>query len=127
MDPISEELLMALAGGAAGSAGQQIWQSLRGLVRRDRTAEGEPPQRSLEDVLTMLEQRPEDAERARELAAALRRRAEQDAVFAAALARWQQESEGAHRTSGIASFEVSGGSQHSVVQVQNVHGGITLN
>lgn len=40
VDPISEGLLMAMAGGAAGSAGQQIWHSLRGLVGRREPTEG---------------------------------------------------------------------------------------
>ncbi|MEU5509057.1 hypothetical protein ACFTZ8_10195 [Streptomyces fungicidicus] len=128
MDPIPEELLMALAGGAAGSAGQQIWQSLRGLVRREPAVGGRPPESSAEGELALLEQHPDEAERARELAAALHRRAELDPAFADALTRWQAEGERAHRATGAAAtFEVSGGTQHSVVMAQNVHGDITLN
>ncbi|MFD8403186.1 hypothetical protein [Streptomyces anulatus] len=128
VDPISEGLLMAMAGGAAGSAGQQIWHALRGLVgRREPAAGGAPPQSSVEGELTLLEQRPDDIERARSLAVALRGRAEQDPAFATALARLLVEGERAHRTPGAASFEISGGTQHSVVQAQNVHGDITFN
>ncbi|WP_097866957.1 hypothetical protein [Streptomyces sp. rh34] len=128
MEPISEGLLMALAGGAAGSAGQQVWHSLRGLVvRRDATAGGEPSRSSIEGELTLLEQRPHDTERARSLAEALRERAEQDPTFAAALAGLREQGERAHRTPGAARFEISGGTQHSVVQAQNMHGDITFN
>ncbi|MEU9590690.1 hypothetical protein AB0D84_13320 [Streptomyces sp. NPDC048193] len=127
MDPIPEELLMALAGGAAGSAGQQIWQSLRGLLRREPAAGDRPPESSAEGELELLEQHPDEAERARELVAVLQRRAELDPSFADALTRWRAEAERAHRTAGTATFEVSGGTQHSVVMAQNVHGDITLN
>ncbi|MFH9262657.1 MULTISPECIES: hypothetical protein [unclassified Streptomyces] len=128
MEPISEGLLMALAGGAAGSAGQQVWHALRDLVaRREATTGVEPPRSSIEGELTLLEQRPHDTERARSLAGALSERAERDPAFAAALAGLREQGERAHGTPGAARFEISGGTQHSVVQAQNVHGDITFN
>jgi hypothetical protein len=97
------------------------------LVRREPVAGGQSPESSAEGELALLEQHPDEAERARELAAALHRRAELDPAFADALTRWQAEGERAHRATGAATFEVSGGTQHSVVMAQNVHGDITLN
>lgn len=124
MDQIAPELLMALAGGTAGAAGQQIWTSLRDLVRRrpqdeDPVGEGE---------LTALDEATDDERRARELAEALALRAHQDLAFAQALAAWRREAEALELTptgSGDVHNEISGGTVHgNVVQARDIHGSI---
>ncbi|KAB7843722.1 hypothetical protein [Streptomyces mobaraensis] len=127
MDQIAPELLMALAGGTAGAAGDQMWQSLRNLVARWR-AGGEPEETGEPGALTALDEAPDDAERAAELAVALARRARQDPAFAQALAEWRRRAEaleGTTRTgSGNVHNSVSGGTQNTVIQARDVSGGI---
>ncbi|OLZ64072.1 hypothetical protein AV521_36665 [Streptomyces sp. IMTB 2501] len=125
MDQIAPELLMALAGGTAGAAGEQIWTSLRDLVRR-RHSGGEPGDQS---ELTALAEAPGNAERATELAEVLARRARQDPAFAQALAAWRREAEaleGTRTGSGDVRNVVSGGTQTTVIQARDVHGSINL-
>ncbi|MFB6836435.1 hypothetical protein [Streptomyces sp. NPDC056361] len=118
MEPISAQLLMTLAGAAAGSAGQQLWESLRTLVTRRSHGDG---QRAEDAELTGLEEHPDSAERARELANVLRLRAAQDPDFAEALAQVQRQAEG--HSGG---FWITGGTQHNVIQAENIHGPINL-
>jgi hypothetical protein len=124
MDPIAPELLMALAGGTAGAAGQQIWTSLRELVTR-RRSDGAPQG---EGELTALAQAGDSDERAIELAEVLRLRAEDDSDFARALQAWRTEAENLHFTStgsGDVRNEISGGTVHgNVVQARDIHGSI---
>ncbi|SEC79816.1 hypothetical protein [Streptomyces sp. KS_5] len=123
MDPIAPELLMAVAGGTAGAAGQQIWTALRDLVRR--RGSGEEP--SGEGELTALAQQSDSAERARQLAETLALRARQDPAFAEALAAWRREAETLvpNRTgSGDVRNEVSGTVHGNVVQARDIHGSI---
>ncbi|WP_030670477.1 hypothetical protein [Streptomyces cellulosae] len=125
MDPIAPELLMALAGGTAGAAGEQIWTSLRNLVGR-RSSAGEP---NHESELTALAEAADSAERATELAEALALRARQDPAFAEALAAWRREAEaleGTRTGSGDVRNVISGGTQSTVVQARDVHGSINL-
>ncbi|WP_324785159.1 hypothetical protein [Streptomyces sp. H51] len=125
MDPIAPELLMALAGGTAGAAGEQIWTTLRNLVRR-RPAHGEPYD---ESELTALAEAPGSADRAAELADALALRARQDPAFAEALAAWRREAEaleGVGTGAGDVHNEISGGTQGTVVQARDVHGSINF-
>ncbi|MFJ8106588.1 hypothetical protein [Streptomyces sp. NPDC096132] len=119
MDPIAPELLMALAGGTAGAAGEQIWASLRNLVGR-RSSDGEP----YEGELTALAEAADSSERAAELAEALALRARQDPAFAEALAAWRREAEALERTStgaGDVNNSVSGGTHGTVFQARDVH------
>ncbi|MEU8651429.1 hypothetical protein [Streptomyces sp. NPDC048737] len=122
MEQIAPELLMALAGGTAGAAGQQIWASLRGLVRR--TPSGEEP--SGEGELAALDEAVDDAERAGELAEVLVRRAEQDPAFAQALETWRRRAEawdGARTGPGDARNHIRGGTFHGpVVQARDING-----
>ncbi|WP_369226068.1 hypothetical protein AB5J52_35065 [Streptomyces sp. R39] len=126
--PIAPELLMALAGGTAGAAGEQIWTSLRNLVRR-RPSHGEPDD---EGELTALAEAPDSSERAVELARALALRARQDPAFAEALAAWRREAEtlegveGTRTGAGDVRNVVSGGTQSTVIQARDVHGSINL-
>ncbi|WP_405536067.1 hypothetical protein OG787_21375 [Streptomyces sp. NBC_00075] len=122
MSPIAPELLMALAGGTAGAAGQQIWASLRDLVRR-RPTDGEPRG---EGELTSLADAADSPTRARELADVLALRARQDPDFARALDTWRREAEaleGASTGAGDVRNEVSGGTiQGPVVQARDING-----
>ncbi|MER6630853.1 hypothetical protein ABT301_21985 [Streptomyces sp. NPDC000987] len=125
MDPIAPELLMALAGGTAGAAGEQIWTTLRNLVRR-RPSHGEPYD---ESELTALAEAPGSADRAAELAEALALRARQDPAFAEALAAWRREAEALEGTGtgtgrGDVHNNVSGGAHGVVVQARDVHGSL---
>jgi hypothetical protein len=121
VDTIAPELLMALASGTLGAAGEQIWTSLRNLVGR-RPAAGEPHDGG---ELTALAEEAGNAERAAELARALALRARQDPAFADALAAWRREAEGLEGTrsgSGDVTNTVSGGSQKTVFQARDVNG-----
>ncbi|MFF2406920.1 hypothetical protein [Streptomyces sp. NPDC058092] len=125
MDPIAPELLMAFAGGTAGAAGEQIWTSLRNLVRR-RPSDGEPYG---EGELTALAEAADSAERATALAEVLALRARQDPAFAEALAAWRREAEaleGTRTGAGDVSNVISGGTQSNVVQARDVHGSINF-
>ncbi|MFB7500531.1 hypothetical protein ACFC09_38630 [Streptomyces sp. NPDC056161] len=123
--PIAPELLMALASGTAGAAGEQIWTSLRNLVRR-RLSDQAPYD---EGELTALAEAPDSTERATELAEALALRARQDPAFAEALAVWRREAEaleGTRTGAGDVRNVVSGGTQSTVIQTRDVHGSINL-
>ncbi|MFD9034013.1 hypothetical protein ACFVZW_23150 [Streptomyces sp. NPDC059567] len=119
---MAAELLIALASGTAGAAGQSLWERLRALVRREAPAsEGE---------LTALDEDTGNARRAHELAEALLLRARQDPAFAEALALWREEAErvqgGDARGGGDTRQEISGGTQKNVVIARDVHGPINL-
>nr|WP_231905738.1 hypothetical protein [Streptomyces davaonensis] len=128
---MAPELLMALAAGTAGAAGQQIWESLRGLLRR--RAPGEAPTGEVssgEAELVALGRSADDADRARELANVLALRAAQDPAFAQALESWRQEAEawdGARPArptgSGDVHNEISGGDfKGPVIQARDING-----
>lgn len=123
MDPIAPELLMALAGGTAGAAGQQIWASLRDLVTR-RSSGG---QACGEGELAALAQTADSDERARELAEALALRARQDPAFATALHAWRMRAEEpapASTGSGDVHNEAGGTVHGNLVQARDIHGSI---
>ncbi|MFF3328830.1 hypothetical protein ACFYWX_04595 [Streptomyces sp. NPDC002888] len=126
MDQVAPELLMALAGGTAGAAGQQIWASLRELVRR-RPASGE---RTGEGELTALDEASDDTVRARELAGVLALRAQQDPAFAQALEAWRRAAEAVNRGrtgSGDVHNKISGSTFHgTVVQARDINGSLYL-
>lgn len=123
MEPIAPTLLMALAGGTAGAAGQQIWASLRDLVRRGPAtgpAGGEGELAALEEVS-------DSPSRARELSRALAERAEEDPGFARELAAWRRDAEargGTGTGDGDVHNVISGGTQTTVVQTRDVHGNL---
>lgn len=98
MDPISLGVLAALAGGAGGEIGRQAWVGLTGLVRRRREPDvggapsdptGPAAAGTTETALAALEGRPEDRDRADELAQALRARVAADEAFARAVRVWE--------------------------------------
>ncbi|WAZ23089.1 hypothetical protein STRCI_004406 [Streptomyces cinnabarinus] len=120
---IAPELLMALAAGTAGAAGQQIWESLKGLLRR--RPQGAAP--SGEAELEALGRSADDADRARELANVLALRAVQDPAFAQALESWRQKAEAwdAARPTGSGGVhnEISGGDfKGPVIQARDING-----
>lgn len=122
VDQIAPELLMALAGGTAGAAGQQIWASLRDLVRR-RPPSGEP---CGEGELTALAAAADNGDRARELAEVLTLRAHQDPAFAQALLALRRDAEaleGLRTGSGDVHNEISGGTfKGNVIQARDING-----
>ncbi|GGX34602.1 hypothetical protein [Streptomyces lomondensis] len=120
MEPITAGLLVALASGTAGAAGEQIWASLRDLVTRGRSRSGE-------DEPAVPAEPPRTQDRAGQLAALLNERAGQDPDFAAALEIWRRraDAEVAAR-SGDVHNEISGGTQGTVIQGRDFHGGITF-
>jgi hypothetical protein len=115
MDQIAPELLMALAGGTAGAAGQQIWASLRDLV--SRRPSGQSPEGEAE--LTALGTAADDAQRAG-----------QDPAFAQALATWRRQAEAwdeARTGAGDVHNEITGGTfQGPVVQARDINGPLTF-
>ncbi|WP_405536064.1 hypothetical protein OG787_21360 [Streptomyces sp. NBC_00075] len=122
MDPIAPELLMALAGGTAGAAGQQIWASSRDLVRR-RPPAGEPRG---EGELVSLGEASDSPTRARQLADVLALRVQQDPACAQALDTWRREAEALDGTpTGVGDIhnEISGGTfQGPVIQARDING-----
>ncbi|MET9350383.1 hypothetical protein [Streptomyces termitum] len=122
MEPVTAELLMALASGTAGAAGQSLWERLRALVRRQ-----DAPAVGAGELAAFDEDSGDDA-RARALADALALRAGQDPAFARALELWHREAErvrGGERGGGTHQ-EISGGTQHNVVFTRDVHGPVNL-
>lgn len=127
MDPIAPELLMALAEGTAGAAGRQLWTSLREMVGRSVARQGtEDDEGELEAFLGVRGDSAEREPRARELAAALALRAQQDQDFAHALTIWRRNAERA-TGSGDVSNVISGGTVHrNVIQARDISGPITF-
>lgn len=137
MDPITPELLMAVAGGTASAAGQQIWTTLRELVIR-RSSQGEPgsepgSEPGGEEELTALAQSASSEQRAQELAEVLALRARQDPDFAAALDVWRREAEAlepaptpapASTGTGDVINESHGTVHGNLVQARDIHGSI---
>lgn len=135
MVPIAPELLMALAGGTFGAAGEQIWTSLRALVRRRPSGDELPPAdlrgnetTGGESELTELEGEPGSVERSRRLVEVLMLRAEQDPDFARALREWRRDADACERQAGVGEVHnsVSGGRQQNVIQVGEINGSINL-
>ncbi|MCF3136897.1 hypothetical protein [Streptomyces olivochromogenes] len=121
MEPIAVELLLKLAAGTAGAAGQQAWQSLRALVMR-HPAEDRNESPAAADLEALAEE-PDSAERARALTAALQIQAVQDPDFAQALESWRQAAE-----SGLGDVhnEISGGVTGPVLMGRDFSGVINV-
>ncbi|GAA3774184.1 hypothetical protein ACFS5L_29020 [Streptomyces phyllanthi] len=129
MDPISASLLVAVATGAGGEAGRQLWESLRGWVRRNPADEaaGSPVPVTGEVELASFSEAPHDVERARALSEALSCRAEQDPLFRASLMQWQQQTQRLHTGHGDTDNTVSGGTQNGPVVQGRDFSGINFN
>ncbi|MEU0910729.1 hypothetical protein [Streptomyces althioticus] len=129
---MAADLLMALASGTAGAAGQSLWERLRALVQRspDRhpdAVEGDS-EPEVAALVGALDEDASDEDRAARLAEGLALRARQDPAFAEALALWRREAERVSGASagGTQHQEISGGTQHNVVFTRDVHGSINL-
>ncbi|MFD6275084.1 hypothetical protein ACFWFI_05850 [Streptomyces sp. NPDC060209] len=138
MEPVAADLLMALASGTAGAAGQNLWERLRALAQRsparqpdaaqsdDTQGDGEP---AVGELVVALDEDASDEQRAARLAEGLALRARQDPAFAEALTLWRREAEQlstAPAGGGTQHQEISGGTQHNVVFTRDVHGSIDL-
>ncbi|GGN04769.1 hypothetical protein [Streptomyces fuscichromogenes] len=129
MDPISASLLVAVATGAAGEAGRQLWDSLCRLVRRNpaRDAPGGLGPEVGELELASLSEAPHDLVRARVLGEALGRRAANDPAFRTELAQWHQQAQVVRTGDGDTANTVSGGTQNAPVLQGRDFSGITFN
>ncbi|MFJ9896099.1 hypothetical protein ACIQPR_22550 [Streptomyces sp. NPDC091280] len=129
MDPVSVGLLAALAGGAGGELGRQMWTGLTVLVRRplrrgDGGSGGPLPG---EDELTRLQQAPGDGTRAHALSTALAVRAALDTEFATALAAWHEQARLVRIGGGSVNNTISGGSYYAPVLQGRDFQGATFN
>ncbi|WP_217145676.1 hypothetical protein [Streptomyces sp. AC627_RSS907] len=133
MEVIAADLLMALAGGTAGAAGQQAWMALRDLVRRRGSRDAMPG--APEDVpsgeveFASLAEQAGSAERARALARVLALRASYDDAFREDLAAWRGTAEDtvARTAAGDVDNRITGGRQGTVIMGRDFHGPITFN
>jgi hypothetical protein len=131
MDPISAGLLVAIATGAAGEAGRQLWAGLSGLVtNRTATETGQlenAPASSGAAELASLNEAPNDLERARSLSSALTQRAERDEAFRAGLLQWHQQAQALRTGDGETTNTISGGTQNGPVLQGRDFSGIKFN
>ncbi|MBJ7901887.1 hypothetical protein IF655_01040 [Streptomyces sp. DSM 110735] len=118
VEAISAGLLVAMATGAAGAAGQQLWAALTDLLRRQPragTAAGADPLPTGEAELAALSEASHDIERARALSEAMRQRAAHDAQFRSGLIQWQRSAEALRPADGAVTNTISGGNQKGPV------------
>jgi hypothetical protein len=106
-------VLAAVAGGAGGALGAQVWAGVSALVRRpfrqshhDRDAPAVVPSGTAE--LALLAENPADQQRAVTLAEVLIARADTDSGFRQALAAWWDQASHV-QISGNVSSTISGG------------------
>ncbi|OIJ68858.1 hypothetical protein [Streptomyces mangrovisoli] len=119
MDPVSVGLLAALAGGAGGEMGRQVWAKLSTLVRLPfRRAKDNSHARSIssgEIELAALTQAPADPARAQALSTALAVRAALDPDFHTGLQQWHEQAKLVRTGDGEVHNTISGGTQHGPV------------
>lgn len=120
MDPISVALLAALAGGAGGELGRQVWSGLTTLVRRPfGRGQGESAQdravSSGEAELVRLQEEPGDAVRAQTLSTALAVRAAVDAEFSVGLRKWHEQAKLVRTGDGDVHNTISGSTLYGPV------------
>ena len=131
MDPVTiGALIAAVAGGAGGALGTQLWAEFSALVRRP-FRHAHPPRDSTEGApdgaaeLAALDQAPSDGRRAVTLAEVLVARADADQEFRRALEGWRDQASqllaGGHVISTI-----SGGTQHGPVLQGRDFSGLTF-
>jgi hypothetical protein len=114
MDPVTiGAVLAAVASGAGGALGGQVWAGVSALIRRPfRHGKAAPLSGAAE--LAALQQAPADQQRAVALAEVLIARAGADAGFQDALATWWQHASQV-RVGGDVTNTISGGTQHGPV------------
>ncbi|WP_328670634.1 hypothetical protein [Streptomyces sp. NBC_00328] len=118
MDPVSVGLLAALAGGAGGEVGRQVWAGLSALVRRPFGRDGggqAPVVSSGEAELVLLAADSGDQGRAQALSTALAVRAAVDEDFRTHLAAWQEQAKLVRTGDGAVTSTISGGTQNGPV------------
>ena len=131
MDPMTiGAVLAAIAGGAGGALGSQVWAGLSALVRRPfhrahTAGDGSVPLPSGGAELAALEQAPDDDRRAVALAEVLVARADTDGEFRAALEAWW-ELASQLRVDGDVTNTVSGGTQYGPVLLGRDFSGLTF-
>lgn len=131
MDPVSiGAVLAAVAGGAGGAFGGQVWAGLSALVcrqfrRMHGTSYGTVPLSDGSAELAALQHAPADERKAVALAEVLIARADVDSGFRDALqAWWEQASQ--IRIGGDVINTVSGGTQHGPVLQGRDFSGLTF-
>lgn len=127
MDPISAGLLVAVATGAAGEAGKQLWTRLTELVGRRPEREENAPLPVGSAELLSFHQDPQDLDRAGALSSALASRAENDATFRNELAQWHQQAQNLRTGDGETSNTISGGTVNGPVLQGRDFSGINFN
>jgi hypothetical protein len=130
MDPVSVALLLAVAGGAGGALGDQVWRGLGSIVGREfrrndsRQGHGRSPTASGMEQFAELAAAPRSRAAAEQLATALAARAQEDLDFAGALLIWRQQAQRLYPAADGVHNEISGGTFHgAVTQGVNVFGG----
>jgi hypothetical protein len=133
MDPVTiGAVLLAIASGASGEVGKQLWDGLVALVRRplhrrsdERAAAELVPTGGAQ--LTAFQQARGDRDKAVALAEALVDRSGADAEFRQALESWWRQAEPIRAGTGNVTNTITGGTQHGpVLQARTVTGVITL-
>jgi len=120
MDPVTiGAVLAAIAGGAGGALGSQLWAGISALVRRPfryahATGEAEAALSSGSAELIALEQAPADGQRAMALAEVLVARADVDSEFRDALEAWWEQASPIQIGGDVANT-ISGGTFHGPV------------
>ncbi|MGW5492816.1 hypothetical protein [Streptomyces olivaceoviridis] len=131
MDPISAELLVAMATGAAGEAGRHLWAALTGLVRSSPDRQADEPEAPAvaagQEELVALNAAPHDTALARLLSQALDRRAQQDRSFRTNLEQWRLRAQALRTGDGETRNEISGGAQNGPVFQGRDFSAITFN
>ncbi|WP_328878594.1 hypothetical protein [Streptomyces sp. NBC_00299] len=109
-------LLLALAGGAGGEIGRQVWTGLTALVRRPAPTLPDGSFASTgESELSALADDPANADRAHALSTALAVRAALDADFRERLQQWTSQARAAATAQGDVHNSVSGSTVHGPV------------
>ncbi|WP_313896784.1 hypothetical protein [Streptomyces sp. GC420] len=123
-------LLTALAGGAGGEAGRQVWAVLSALVRRpfqrSEDASDGSATSSGEAELSRLEESPTDQLRAQALSTALAVRAAIDSGFHSSLEQWHEQAKLVRVGDGGVNNVISGGSFHGPTVLGGNFSGLTF-
>ena len=120
MDPVTMgAVLAAVASGAGGALGSQVWNEICALIRRPfrHGVADDAPGAALpigDETLAALEQHPADVESATGLAKALITRAARDREFQHELAAWWEQARQVQLGDQV-SNTISGGSQYGPV------------
>jgi hypothetical protein len=131
MDPVTiGAALAAIAGGAGGALGAQVWAAVSALVRRpfrraQSTGENTAALPTGEAELAALEQVPADQGRAVALAEMLVARAKADTGFREALEAWWVQASQINFGWNVTNT-ISGGTFHSPVQQGRDFNGLTF-